>query len=155
MKNSVALAIFVIQLAGMMPLDAQAPVSIYVGPHMRDGFVDVDQGILDSIADIKNELQKMRRYTLAATPEQATIALVVLSRHSPGDSGGVGIPIGAGMTVIAPIKRLAIESILKFGTYERRLLSEDEGGGTWRAAAKRTAQDLTAWVTANHHMLPK
>jgi hypothetical protein len=30
-------------------------IPIFVGPNVRDGFVDVDQGVLDSIKDIQDE----------------------------------------------------------------------------------------------------
>ncbi len=36
---------------------AAAPVPIYVGPNVRGGFVDVDQGGLDSIEDLRQELR--------------------------------------------------------------------------------------------------
>lgn len=35
-----------------------APVSIYVGPRVQDGFADVDRGLLDSIEDIRKALRK-------------------------------------------------------------------------------------------------
>jgi hypothetical protein len=36
---------------------AAEKVAIYVGPSVRDGFVDVDSGVLDSIEDLRKELQ--------------------------------------------------------------------------------------------------
>jgi hypothetical protein len=35
-----------------------ARVSIYVDPQIRDGFVDVDRGVLDSIKDLEAELAR-------------------------------------------------------------------------------------------------
>jgi len=60
-----------------------------------------------------------------------------------------------GVTTMVPIDRHLIESVLHVGTYERRLESEDENSGTWRAAAKRAVQDVTAWVEANRERLPQ
>ena len=35
----------------------ETKVSIFVGPQTRDGFVDIDRGVLDSIKDLKAELR--------------------------------------------------------------------------------------------------
>ena len=53
-------------------------VTIYVGPQTRDGFVDIDQGIVDSIRDIKNELRHSRLFRVVETADGSTITLTVV-----------------------------------------------------------------------------
>ena len=48
-----------------------ARIAIYVGPQVRDGFVDADVGVLDSIKDIQDELKKSPRFTVAPTLRSA------------------------------------------------------------------------------------
>src|SRR5262245_28622427 len=81
------------------------PVAVYVGQQVRDGFVDVDQGILDSIKDIQNQLVRDRTFRLAKTAADADFSLLVVSRGSGAASGaavGYAVP-GTGMTAILPV----------------------------------------------------
>jgi hypothetical protein len=131
---------------------AQPKVTIYVGPQTRDGYVDVDSGVVDSLKDIRAEFQKSSMFSLVRAPEEADLVLTVVSRRTAGDSGSVGVPIG-GMTMFLPIKRRAIDSILRVGSYERLLTSEDEQNDAWRSAAKKVLKDVTVWVEANRGAL--
>lgn len=152
---------------------APPPISVFVGPHTRDGFVDVDAGVVDSIRDIQNELKRSRRFTVAPTADRATITLIVLGRRISGNAGAVGITTGGstfgggtiagvpqptystpGVTTMVPIDRRAIDVLLRFRAYEKPIVSEDESGsGVWRAAAQRVVKDVTAWVDANRAAL--
>lgn len=151
MTRRVLLAL-VMALAAM-PAIAQPRIAIFVGPNTREGFVDVDQGVLDSIKDIQNELIHTKRFTLARTADAATLTLTVVGRGTTGNNGAVGVPIGT-MTVMMPVKRQAISTILRRGTYERPMTSADENSDAWRASAKQVARDVVAWVDANRSMLP-
>ena len=127
-------------------------VAIFVGPQIRDGFVDVDSGIMDSIRDVQNEFRHSDQFVLTPTADGATIVLTIVSRRTPGDSGSVGVPIGA-TTMFLPIKRRAIDTIMKVGSYERSTTSEAEDNDTWRASAKKVVKDVTVWLEANRSRL--
>ena len=94
---------------------------------------------------------------MAKTAEEATIALVVVRRRIAGDAGAVGVTtpgttIGGGtvagvtqptmtipgVTIAVPIQRRASDTILRVGTYEKLVTSEDERYDQWKAAARRT-----------------
>lgn len=136
-------------------LSAQPPVTIYIGPQIRDGLIDIDEGVAKSIDDIKAEVAKLRQFRIVPSPGDAVIAFYVIERrqHDSGDS--IGLPIGAGMTINASTKRFTIESILKAGAYERRFVSDDNQRGTWKEAAKHAARDLLVWTQANQSALQK
>lgn len=129
-------------------------VSIFVGPQIRDGFVDVDTGVLASIKDVQAEFQKSAQFIVVRTATEATIVLTLIGRRSPGDSGSVGVPIG-NMTMFLPIKRRAIDTVLSVGGYEKAITSEDDNNDTWRAAAKKVVKDVSAWLDANRDRLIK
>jgi hypothetical protein len=129
-------------------LRADQKTLIYVGPQLRDGYVDIDAGIVDSIKDIQDELRHSALFTLAPTPAKATIILVIVGRRTAGDNGSVGIPIGTS-AIFLPIHHRAIDSVLHAGTYEKAITSEDDHSEQWRAAARRVVKDVTAWLIAN------
>ena len=127
-------------------------LAIYVGPQIRDGFVDVDSGVLDSIKDIRNELKHADSFTLVDSADAATVCVFVVSRHSAGQGGTAAIPAG-GATLFFPWDKDAIEFVLRVGDYTKPIVSDDGGNGTWRYAAKRVVKDVTAWVDANRAAL--
>jgi hypothetical protein len=112
---------------------AAAPVSIYVGPNVRDGFVEADQGVMDSVKDVKKELGKDRAFRVVAEESMADLKVYVLSRGVGPAAGGSSINIpGAvynlpsgqtiqalGMSFYIPSNSLHIEALLRVGTYER------------------------------------
>ena len=129
-----------------------APVTIWVGPPTRDGFVAVDRGMLDSIADITAAFGRARQFRVVAVAADGTIRLDVLSRHTAGVASSVGIPVG-GITLFLPFTRKAIDTVLRVGDYEQPFTSEDEENDHWRAAARRVVKDVAAWVDANRLVL--
>jgi hypothetical protein len=77
------------------------PVTIYVGPYVKDGFADADKSVMDSIADVRRELRKNRALRVVERESDATLELFVLVRgtedgssvtstHIPGQT--IGIP---------------------------------------------------------------
>ncbi len=161
MRGLLALLMWTVAVFGVCwPADAtqatrEERIAIYVGPQTRDGFIDVDQGILDSIKDIQNEFRSSRQFQVVRTSDEATLVLVVVGRRIAGSSGGVGVPIGFGMSVMIPVKRRAIDTVLRVGSYEKATTSEDDDRDSWRAAAKQVVKDVTAWVEANRSSLVK
>lgn len=138
-----------------MPPQAQSKIMIFVGPQVRDGFIDMDSGIADSIKDIREELRTSGLFTVVAQPADAKILLTIVARRLSGDAGAVGIPIGGGMTVAAPQSFRVIDSILRVGDYQKPTTSGDDHAGLWRGAAKQVVKDITAWVEANRDRLGK
>lgn len=129
----------------------QSAVSIFVGPQTRGSFVDVDQGVLDSIRDIQNEVKKRRKELRLATKEDdATLVLVVVSRGVGGNGGTVGAPVGA-LTVFVPLEKHAVQTVLRVRDFEKPI---DVQGDTWRECAGAVVNDVRSWVKANRERLP-
>ena len=105
-------------------------IAIYIGPQMRDGFVDVDQGILDSIDDLVSELKRDKRLLIVARPEQATIRLEIVGRAVAGSAGSFAMPVGAG-AIAVPIPGHTLNAILKVRDYEKPMFVNDQEYGTW------------------------
>lgn len=125
--------------------------SIFVGPQIRDGFMDVDSGIRDSIRDIQQEV-RATDFKLAPDRDAATLMLIVLARGivtngSVGfSSGSTFAGTGSGFGFVMPNSVPTLTTVLSTGRYERRMQSE---GPTWGRAAKVVVQDVLAWWESN------
>jgi hypothetical protein len=162
-----ALTIVLSVVLGTFATGAQTkPVSVYVGPQVRDGFIDVDQGILDSIRDVTNELRKDKALRIVSKPEEAAVTLLILGRRAGPAGSSVAITSGGTTTQIGnvaipaptvttqiPIEGRAIDALLRVSTYEKPLTADDRESGTWSRAAGILAKDVRVWITANRAKL--
>jgi hypothetical protein len=121
----------------------QISPGLFVGPQIRDGFADVTAGIRDSILDIQEKLRP-NGFALAASPESATIVVVVLGRGIV-NGGSIGFSNDSTGFVV-PYEKPTVSALLRVGTYELLLQSE---GSTWRDAADQIIEDVQAWWDVN------
>ena len=123
-------------------------VTIFVGPQTREGFVDLDSGVLDSIRDIKNELNDKKGLQVVVGKERAQVVLDVLSRGATSNQGGgaVAMPIGTS-TFLIPIGTIGIATVLRVGTYEKQIVFQN--CESWRNCARLVAKDLETWIEGN------
>lgn len=150
--------VLVITWAAMAPAAnaQQTEPSLFVGAQLREGFLDVDAGVRDSIRDIQQEMNSdpTRRFRLAERAETATLVLIVLARGivTSGSIGSSSTIAGTGIGFVAPNSVPTLTTALRVGSYEKRLQSE---GGTWRTAAKSVVGDVAAWWDANRAAVHK
>ncbi|MEO8361739.1 MAG: hypothetical protein ABI672_17020 [Vicinamibacteria bacterium] len=130
-----------------------AKVAVFVTAQMLDGLSNVDRGIRDSIKDIQSEIQRSKEFTLAPTTEDAAVIITVIGRNTPGNSHRVPFPVGPGMSMMMPVRRRAIDIVLRVGSVQREMTSEPEGDDRWKAAAKQVVKDVAAFVDANRAAL--
>lgn len=152
-----AILLAVISMSSLMASTAARPnreakIAIFIGPQARGGFVDVDSGVLDSIKDVQNAFHRASKFKVVPTTDKADILLFVVGRRIAGQSSSVGLPLGP-MTMFLPVKRLAIDTVLRVGAYEKALTSAAEDNDHWRASAQVVVKDVTAWVDANRSAL--
>ena len=122
--------------------------SIYIGPQMRDGFVDIDSGIRDSIRDLQNAFRGGDTFRVALDGDDATLVLIVLGRGvvTNGSIGFGTSTAGTGSSFVVPNDRPTLTTVLRVEEYERIMQSE---GRTWTAAAEKAIEDVEAWWDAN------
>src|SRR5262245_8020331 len=153
-----ALSILVAVMLGASP----KPVTIFVGPMVRDGFVDVDQGVLDSIRDLQGELRKNAAFSVVADQAGALLKLYVVSRTKAATGASAQISTatgtatgtqaqGTGTSFTIPVELQRLETLLRVGTYERAFTGESET--SWGRCASSVAKDLAVWVTANRERI--
>jgi hypothetical protein len=124
------------------------PITIFVGPQTRDGFVDVDQGVLDSIKDITKALRGGKGFRVVPTRDDAQIVLEVLSRGITSASGGgaVAAPVGSS-TFLIPMSTRGIATMLRVETYEKPIVFPN--CPDWGYCARLVVKDIETWVAAN------
>ena len=117
------------------------PVPIYVGPQVRDGFLDVDKGLRDSVKDLRWALRR----DLRTGRKDASFQLV--EDESAAD---VKVFVAERTTAPGPIRRLRV--LLRAGSYEREFVAERH---VWQELARLIAKDLSVWFAANRERLLK
>jgi hypothetical protein len=132
----------------------QTDVTIFVGPQTREGFVEVDKGVRDSIKDLKGEFRGKTRFRVVETREDARLVLEVVGRGMTSTDGGgaVGTRVGAS-TFVTPIGTIGIDTVLRVGAYEKPIVFQNCGG--WRHCARLVAKDVETWVEANSSTLER
>jgi hypothetical protein len=138
------------------------PVTIFVGPMVRDGFVDADQGVLDSIKDLQAELRKNGAFSVVADQAAASLRLYVVSRTkaATGASSQIGTATGTatgsqaqgtGTSFTIPVDVQRLETLLRVGPYERTFTGESQT--SWSRCASSVVKDLAVWLAANRERL--
>lgn len=150
-----AVAILTLLLAGPKP----APLTIYVGPQVRGGFVQADQGIRDSVRDLREALAKDKALRVVETEEGARLRLYVAGRRrQAAQTVTVGSASnGSGSVVDVPNEIRILETTFRVGDYEQTFTAAKNQATDWKASWKNCAgaiaRDVSAWVEANRERL--
>jgi hypothetical protein len=123
-------------------------VTIFVSPPTRDGYIDTDKGIRDSIKDLKDQLRGSRRLQLVQTKESAQLVLEVVGRGrtSNGGGGAAAVPLG-NSTFFLPLETIGLTTVLRVGDYDKPLIFDK--CGEWTHCAQLVVKDVEAWVEEN------
>lgn len=138
-------------------------VTVAVQPATRDGFVDVNARVFDSISDLIKDLEtpEARGYLrVVPDPEKADLVLWVVARGVGSEARGMAISAveayGGVQVTATEIRRSTfwLETILEAGRYRKQVTgtSSSNGGplwGPWTECAKKIHRELESWIFAN------
>lgn len=153
-------------VAGGWITESHEPVTIYVGPVVRNGFVDADEGVLDSVKDIQSRLRKNRAFAVVASEARATLKLFVVSREDVEVGSGSVVTTGTaratgntvqGISTSTEVRDVLhrLETLLQVGEYEKTIIADSDWVvGQWGRCAGAVVKDVTAWLEANRSRLP-
>jgi hypothetical protein len=135
---------------------AVQPLTIYVGPQVKDGFVDIDKGVADSIKDIKTRIPKGLR--LVPSESEATLKLFVVSRekYQTGSSSSTNIGsvtkqgLYTGGSYTSGLEKMRVFAVLRVGDYGRKLTGDAD---RFTECAEAILNDVMTWVEANRSRL--
>ncbi len=119
---------------------------IFIGPQLRDGFIETSAGVRDSVADLQNAFRHAG--FILADRDHAELSLFVIARTaSEGTPVTIGQRVGTA-TVYTPIPILTptLRTLLTVGTYESQ---RQNIGSSWKRAAKATVRDVEVWLQEN------
>lgn len=142
--------------AGRIPLFVSAPT--------RNGFVDADKDILDSVKDLRSRLAKGKEFTIVDRRDAATIVLTVLGRGVGAEAYGQRIRysdyLGPEVTSTAMVAETYwIATRLDVGEYHRGVIgtltreSMAWSAGAWSYCADQVVKDIRTWAQANAEAL--
>ncbi|PYR75654.1 MAG: hypothetical protein DMF86_14740 [Acidobacteria bacterium] len=143
------------------PVQTDSRIVVFVSAPLRDGFVDTNKDIQDSIKDVRSELERKKDVIIVDDPSHADVLLTIVTRgigtQHWGERTNVyhGYYSGTDITT-TPImaNTFWVSAVLKAGTYQREIVGTQTQEsayslGAWTTCAERIAKDLRAWVTAN------
>jgi len=136
-------------------------ISIHLTAPMKDGFVDTNKGIQDSIKDVRKRLAKDKHIIIVDDRSRADIVLTIVGRGIHYEKTGrtevttnfydsetstrtettTQDTYSSGMWVTA---------VMQFGNFQKQIQagSGNEPGG-WSQCATQIADDVKSWVAAN------
>jgi hypothetical protein len=128
--------------------------SIFIGPVARDGFLDIDAGVRDSIRDIQQEFRNDSQFAVSESRDQAALVLLVVGRGivMAASAGMASSSAYAGYGLVVPGEKPTLTTLLSIGKYAKALQST---GGTWTAAAGAVVRDISAWWDANREAVER
>lgn len=142
----------------------QAPVAVYVSAPMKDGFVDTNKDIQDSVKDVQHHLSGMREFRIVESREKADITVTVLMRGVGSQAYGQrlryseyssGYYTNAELTNTPMVAQtLWVSAVMEIGTYRKEFTGTalnipGARWGRWNECAGHLAKDVKSWVRAN------
>ena len=154
---------FLFALALLIGVSAD-PVSVFVSAPMRNGFVDTNKEIQDSVNDIRGRLSGMKEFRIANTRDDADLVLTVVTRGIGSEQYGQRLQYteyykNAELTSTPiVVSTLWVTAVINVGDYRKEFVGTSVNNpgirlGTWRECAKNLADGLRAWAVANAEQL--
>lgn len=136
------------------------PVTIYVGPTTKHGFVDTENNVLESVRHIQEELRKELRkdpgFRVVSEESGANVKLFVKRSVGFSSGGYAGSVTGSGSTTTARVYESVsqygmLDAELRVGEHQQRFRASVEG---WKKLAKQISKEVAVWLQANRERIP-
>lgn len=160
-KTMLSSLLLLVALAG-----AQQParVAVYISAPMRDGFVDTNRDIQDSIKDVRSRLSRMKEFQLVDSREKADIIVTMVTRGVGSEAYGQRLSYteyynNAVLTSTPVVANTYwVAAVMEAGTYRKEFMGAYThqyaySMGAWGECAKQLANDLKSWTVANREQI--
>jgi hypothetical protein len=145
------ITVIILFVLALVPLAGQDKVRVYITSiGAQNGFTDPSKDNQDSVKDLKYQIGRKRTLTLAESPGDAAIQLIVLGRETAQVTAGLfGDP--------ARDRMVRVRFVV--GEFTTELTASAQGGtlgsgGSWNRAADKIAGQVEDWVKTNRAKLP-
>ena len=148
----------------MLMLLAPVPtqkISIYLAAPIKDGFVDTNKGIQDSIKDVRKRLVKDKRIAIVDDPNRADVVLTIVGRGIHYErTGRTEVTTNfydsetssrtETTTQDVYSSGMWVSAVMQFGKVQKQINAgfNNEPGG-WGECATQIADDVKSWISAN------
>jgi S1-C subfamily serine protease len=144
----------------VMPLaaSAQSPgerFNVFVSAPMRDGFLDTNKDVQESIKDIASQLRSMNELQIVDSAEKAQVVLTIAGR-GVGPKSYANTTLGS-LTDLGP-DTFWLAAIIQSGDYTREISASSlnlarPSTGAWTSCAEQIADNLRIWILTNARLL--
>ncbi|HKW97342.1 MAG TPA: hypothetical protein VJN43_06380 [Bryobacteraceae bacterium] len=149
---------------------SKAIANVYVSAPLKEGFVDTDKEIEDSVNDIRSHLSRMKEFRIVESPSQADLVLTVVMRGIGSESYGQRINYSeyggpyyknAQLTNTPMVAQtLWVSAVIEIGTYRKEFVGTALNvpgvrWGRWNECANHLAKDLRSWAVANREQIKR
>lgn len=144
----------------MAPVSTQK-ISIYLAAPTKDGFVDTNKSIQDSIKDVRKRLAKDKSIAIVDDPVRADIVLTIVGRGIHYErTGRTEVTTNyydsesssrtETTTQDVYSSGMWVTAVMQFGTLQKQINAgySNEPGG-WGECATQIADDVKSWIAAN------
>jgi len=149
---------FLVLLAALSSIAAK-PVTVYVGPATKDGFVSTENKVTESVQHIREELRKElpAGFVLVATENEADVRVILERNTAWTESGYSGSVVSVGNVTSGSVgpnisSYKVIWADVKVGSHSHRLHQAVAG---WKKLAKRLSKDIVVWLETNREPIAK
>jgi hypothetical protein len=144
----------------LAPLPTQK-ISIYLAAPTKDGFVDTNKAIQDSIKDVRKRLLKDKHIAIVDDPARADVVLTIVGRGIHYErTGQTKVTTNCYDSETSSRTETSIQdvyssgmwvtAVMQYGTFQKQIHSGygNEPGG-WGECATQIADDVKSWIAAN------
>lgn len=144
--------------------------TVYISAPLRQGFVDTNKEIQDSVQDVRKHVSGMNEFRVVDKPDQADLILTVVTRGVGSESYGQRIDVrqydtpyykNAQLTSTAMVAQtLWVSAVMQIRDYRKEFIGTAVNvpgvrWGRWNECATNLAKDLRAWAIANRDQLKR
>ena len=144
--------------------------TLYISAPLRQGFVDTNKEIQDSVQDVRKHVSGMKEFRVVDRPDQADLILTVVTRGVGSESYGQRINYqeygtlyykNAQLTSTTMVKQtLWVSAVMQIRDYRKEFVGTAVNvpgvrWGRWNECAINLAKDLRAWAIANRDQLTR
>ena len=162
--------ILVVAFLAVGSISAQPLATVYVSAPLKDGFVDTDKEIEDSVRDVGRQLAGMKEFRIVENAETADLVVTILTRGVGSQTYGQRVTYSehtgqyytnAQLTNTPMVAQtLWVSAVMQIGTHRKEFTGTALNvpgvrWGRWTECATNLAKNLRAWASANREQIKR
>jgi len=163
------LAVLFLPVAALCAQDTSRILAlVYVSAPLKDGFVDTNKDIQDSVKDVQHQLSRMKEFGLTENVELADLSITILTRGVGSETYGHRLNYteysgryytNAQLTSMPMVAQtLWLSVVMEIGTHRKEFTGTALNvpgvrWGRWTECATNLAKNVRVWAVANQQQI--